>query len=84
MFTLGIDCSLGRFALSPGSDGSFLAFSTDILTGKVSLYNLTNSTQELVIAAHETPVIRLAFNEKGTLLATASCNVCSCLRFCGG
>ena len=75
MFTLNLDCSLGRFALSPSSDNSFLSFSTDLVVGKVTLYNLSTCTQEHEILAHDTPIVQMIFNERSSLLATVSCNV---------
>ena len=67
--------SEGRFALSSGSELSYLAFSTDIVMGRVTLYNLLTYTQEKEIAAHNSPVVFMTFNERGNLLATLSCNV---------
>jgi len=73
--TLTMNCSLGRFALSPGGEDSFLVYTTDIYQGKITLYNLNTYTQEMEVLAHDSPVIQFAFNEKGTMLATVSCKV---------
>ena len=67
--------------MSPGQDSSYLALSTDINVGRVSLYNLlaqnpTECSKKMMdLDAHNTPVIFMTFNEKGNLLATVSCNV---------
>jgi len=75
LLTLNINCSLGRFCLSAEPEESLLAFSTNIVTGKLNLYNLANLQQELQLHAHNSPIILMCFNQCGTLLATASCKV---------
>eukprot|EP00826_Nyctotherus_ovalis_P006072 TRINITY_DN1139_c0_g1_i3.p1 TRINITY_DN1139_c0_g1~~TRINITY_DN1139_c0_g1_i3.p1 ORF type:complete len:265 (+),score=52.79 TRINITY_DN1139_c0_g1_i3:535-1329(+) len=72
--TLNIYSPLGRFSLSPDPEESLLAYSTDIVTGKLHVYNLTCLSQELELKAHHSPIILLCFNQRGSLLATASCN----------
>jgi WD40 repeat protein len=75
LLTLSVDCSLGRFCLSAEPEESLLAFSTDIITGTLNLYNLANLHQELQLHAHNSPIILMCFNQLGTLLATTSCKV---------
>eukprot|EP00826_Nyctotherus_ovalis_P055264 TRINITY_DN7325_c0_g1_i1.p1 TRINITY_DN7325_c0_g1~~TRINITY_DN7325_c0_g1_i1.p1 ORF type:complete len:153 (-),score=29.62 TRINITY_DN7325_c0_g1_i1:738-1196(-) len=75
VFTINGNFGLGRFALSAGSKTSYLALSTSILSGAVTLYNLLTRVQEKEVAAHYSPIVMMAYNKRGSMLATLSCNV---------
>ena len=75
MFSIDIDPSPVRLALSPGKSTSYLAYTTSILKGDVTVYDLKSGTKQVTISAHNTPVIQMKFSPKGNLLATASSNV---------
>lgn len=41
-------------------------------SGEVVIFDVMNYTNKIVIAAHDNPLAAMAFNSKGTLIATAS------------
>ena len=65
----------GAYALTPGTTSCFFAFTTVASPGSVHLANLLAASSETEITAHTSPVVRMAFDIKGGLLATASRNV---------
>ncbi|RKO95985.1 WD40 repeat-like protein, partial [Caulochytrium protostelioides] len=63
-------------ALSPSPDSCFLAYPTHggagSAAGEILLFDAIDLQAVHIIAAHKTPVAALAFNDDGTLLASAS------------
>jgi len=75
LFSIDINGSLVRIALSPGVSKYYLAYTANILKGEVTLYDLTTCTKQLTINAHKKPIIQMKFNYKSNYLATASSEV---------
>ena len=76
LFSIDIDGSLVRVALTPGLTNCYLAYTANILKGDVTIYDLASCTKQVSICAHKKPVIQMKFNVKGNMLATASSDVC--------
>eukprot|EP00826_Nyctotherus_ovalis_P065310 TRINITY_DN9597_c0_g1_i9.p2 TRINITY_DN9597_c0_g1~~TRINITY_DN9597_c0_g1_i9.p2 ORF type:complete len:109 (+),score=31.93 TRINITY_DN9597_c0_g1_i9:541-867(+) len=75
LFSIDINGSLVRIALSPGLSKYYLAYTANILKGEVTVYDLTTCTKQLTINAHKKPIIQMKFNSKSNFLATASSEV---------
>ncbi|MDR3547375.1 MAG: hypothetical protein P4M11_03715 [Candidatus Pacebacteria bacterium] len=75
LFSIDIDGSLVRLALTPGQTSCYLAYTANLVQGDVTVYDLISCTKQLSISAHRKPVIQMKFNPKGNMLATASSDV---------
>ena len=75
LFSIEVDGSFVRLALTPGQTNCYLAYTADILKGDITVYDLITCTKQISINAHTKPLIQMTFNQKGNLLATASANV---------
>ena len=63
----------GLIALSyEGTNNYFLAYPGSQNSGEVVIFDVMNYTNKIVIAAHDNPLAAMAFNSKGTKIATAS------------
>ncbi|OAF70645.1 Autophagy-related protein 18 [Intoshia linei] len=62
----------GVFALSNDMNQSLLAYPSSIDSGTIQLFDTTNLRASIAIAAHETAVTAICFNNANTLFATAS------------
>lgn len=65
-------CLVGICALSPSSENCYLAALAQQHTGDILLFDALNLTPLTILQAHKSPIAQLAFNDAGTLLATAS------------
>ncbi len=75
LFSIDVDGSLVRLALTPGMSNCYLAYTANLLQGDVTVYDLISCTKQVSISAHRKPVIQMKFNPKGNMLATASSDV---------
>ena len=78
LFSINIDGSLVRLALSNGKANCYLAYTASILNGNIEIYDLINKKKDVGICAYKKPVIQMKFNNKGNLLAIASSEVNAC------
>lgn len=62
----------GISAMSSDSEKSVLAYPSNSSTGELTVFDCINIRPLSIIKAHKTAVTRMAFNQKGDLLATAS------------
>jgi len=62
----------GLIALSYEGTQNFLAYPGSQNSGEIVIFDVMNYTNKIVIAAHDNPIAAMAFNSKGTLIATAS------------
>lgn len=66
--------NLGKLALSPNSDkNNFVCFSSSNDEGMVRVYDLLYLSFKTSIKAHKSPILKMAINYKGDMLATCSC-----------
>ena len=75
LHTIDVKYSLARLALSPSSDNSYLVYSDTLETGNVAVYDVHSLVPKTSIEAHKSPVVKLAINYYGTMMATCSCKV---------
>jgi autophagy-related protein 18 len=64
-----------KCALSPTAEFPYLAISSGMLGEELIIHDVTNGKLLTSFKAHESPVHRLAFNERGTMLGSASTKV---------
>ena len=64
-------------ALSPSSEHCFIAYPANATTGEVLIFDALNLRTVNILQGHKSPITQLAFNQDGTLLATASDKVSS-------
>jgi autophagy-related protein 18 len=66
--------SLGKLVLSPNSEkNNFVCYSSSSDEGMVKIYDLIYLSSKSSIKAHKSPILRMAINYKGDMLATCSC-----------
>lgn len=64
-----------RCALSPTAENPYLAISSGMLGEEITTYDVIDCKLITSFKAHESPVHSLIFNERGTMLASASTKV---------
>lgn len=62
----------GLIALSYEGTNHFLAYPGSANSGEVVIFDVMAYANKIVIAAHDNPLAAMAFNSKGTMIATAS------------
>eukprot|EP00127_Corallochytrium_limacisporum_P005022 Clim_evm18s197 gene=Clim_evmTU18s197 len=62
----------GIVALSPDQDNNFLAYPANANTGELLIFDVRSIQAVNVLQAHKSPVRCIAFNQSGTMIATAS------------
>jgi len=68
--------SLGKLVLSSNSDKlNFVCFSSASDEGLVKVYDLLYLSFKTNIKAHKCPILKMAINMAGDMLATCSCKV---------
>jgi WD40 repeat protein len=66
--------TLGKLVLSANSDkNNFVCFSSSNDEGMVKVYDLLYLSFKTSIKAHKSPILKMALNYKGDMLATCSC-----------
>ncbi len=72
---ISLDSPLVRHAMSPTYESPYFALSTGITGGEIGMYDMISGKQVTIFKAHDSPVHFMTFNERGTLLASASAKV---------
>ncbi len=75
LFSISIANTPLTFALSPAPN-SYFAHASSRENGTVQIYDLISTNLKTTLSAHKSPVMLMAFNQTGDLLATTSTNVC--------
>ena len=70
-----IDSPLVKYAMSPTMESPYLAISTGITGEEIAVWDLDSGKTVTTFKAHESTVFFMTFNERGTLLASASTKV---------
>jgi WD40 repeat protein len=66
--------TLGKLVLSPNSDkNNYVCYSSSSDEGIVKVYDLLYLSLKTSVKAHKSPILKIAINYKGDLLATCSC-----------
>jgi len=66
--------TLGKLVLSANSEkNNFVCFSSSSDEGMVKVYDLLYLSFKTSIKAHKSPILKMALNFKGDMLATCSC-----------
>ena len=69
---LDVDTHLGRISLSPTMYNPFLLYSHTINGGNLTVYDYMAKDRINVIKCHTTPILKMAINFVGNLVATCS------------
>ena len=75
LFSIDLDNSLVKIALSPGATSYYLAYTANVTKGEATIYDLGTCVKHTTINAHKNPIVQMCFDTKSTLLVTASSDV---------
>jgi len=70
-----IDSSIIKYTMSPTAESPYLALSHGITGEEIEIRDLENGKSLSNFKAHDSSVFYMAFNERGTLLSSASVKV---------
>ena len=70
---LDVDNHLGRIALSPSPDmNPYMVYSHSLKEGSIMVYDTKSNQHRLKVNCHKTPILQMAINFFGNMIATSS------------